>query len=185
MRRSCQTIAGASASPVRRLQNRIVSRWLAIPSRDPYGPRPRRRRLGEARPTPDIRGVMIDPARLRWMAPLLCSVARHAPRPHTHRPSGGRAFVEREGAPVVPVIPANAGQFGFGDTKTAGFQLRVPSKFIDGTLLECVGGPMDSSPPRRRRVIPAGDCSRRCDARGERAAVERTISRPQVVCLVE
>jgi hypothetical protein len=34
VRRSCQTMAGASGAPVRRSQNTAVSRWLAMPMQE-------------------------------------------------------------------------------------------------------------------------------------------------------
>ena len=70
MRRSCQTIARASGSPVRCDQKQIVSRWLVIPiaaiRAGAAGRVDHRLRAGEAL-LPDLLRVMLDPARPRIM----------------------------------------------------------------------------------------------------------------------
>jgi hypothetical protein len=69
VRRSCQTIAGASGATLARSHSTVVSRWLAMPmaatSRRPrrLGERPRARsRAGCAQ---DVLGIVLDPVRAR------------------------------------------------------------------------------------------------------------------------
>ena len=114
VRRSCQTIAGPSASPVRRDQKTMVSRWLVMPiAGDPA----RAARLLDHRPRagqallPDLLGIVLDPARLRIMLgqfALLAAQAR-AVRGEQHRPRARRARIDDEdkfaGHPP-PVTPA-------------------------------------------------------------------------------
>ena len=90
VRRSCQTIALCTGSPVRRSQTSVVSRWLAMPiaarrSGRSLGSPQRGARAGELR-APDFIGIVLDPARLGKDLPELLFAPPRAPlRAHRRR----------------------------------------------------------------------------------------------------
>ena len=102
VRRSCQTIAGATGVPVARSQRIVVSRWFVIPiaaSSDGRIPAARDRLLGRAEHgLPELLGIVLDPARLRVvLRELAVAAAAHAELAvdgETRR--AGRPLVDRE-----------------------------------------------------------------------------------------
>ena len=96
VRRSCQTIAGATGRPVTRSHSNVVSRWFVIaivstPS-SPASPAATRTRL------PDLLGIVLDPARPRKVLRQLGVTATVNMQFLVDHEAGraGRALVDRE-----------------------------------------------------------------------------------------
>ena len=102
VRRSCQTIAGATALPVARCQRTVVSRWLAIPIACELGRADAGRRdgiLGGAEHgRPDLLRVVLDPARARVVLRKLpiATAARDELVVHDETGRARRPLVDRE-----------------------------------------------------------------------------------------
>ena len=98
VRRSCQTSARCSGSPVAGSQATTVSRWLVIPIAvelaGPHAGVVERLARDGARDVPDLGGVVLDPARLR-------EVLRRT-RGRRGRASSPSASKTRQVVPVVP-----------------------------------------------------------------------------------
>ena len=101
VRRSCQTIAGPSASPVRRSQKTIVSRWLVMPIAAIRSAPPALSTISRAQSSVFRQissAIVLDPAGPRIMlGQLLLRRAEAGPvGREQHRPGAGRAFVDDE-----------------------------------------------------------------------------------------
>ena len=143
VRRSCQTIAGATGFPVARSQRTVVSRWFVIPiacelgraDAGTTGPRPRRHRAqssraprGRARPTPgadsaaeipDSRGPrgLSSPSTTRHVVPVVpWSIARITPGRSHH----GHSHPARTSHSLLPILKRSLVKLGKSTTIAGG-----------------------------------------------------------------
>ena len=103
VRRSCQTMARGSASPVLRFQMTVVSRWLVMPMAATSAGLTRAfsttPRTTATVSLPDLFGVMLDPASLRDRSAAVPPGRSPAGSPvavEQDRPAAGRALVDRQ-----------------------------------------------------------------------------------------
>ena len=126
VRRSCQTMARPSGSPVARSQTSVVSRWLVMPiaaiaAGREAGPLDRGAADGGGR-GPDVVGVVLDPARLREvLRELLLRRGDDAPCARRTRWPGSRSCPGRSrGCGPSRVPPGLARRLGRGGAGVTG-----------------------------------------------------------------
>ena len=123
VRRSCQTSAWCSGSPVFGSQTQTVSRWLVIPiacrSPSPDARVLERLERDGARDVPDLGGVVLDPAGLREvLLELAVGAARRA------------APASSKTRQVVPVVPWSIARITSGTLPAP--RARVSARFCRG-----------------------------------------------------